>query len=61
MNWAVISFVIIFPLVFAIGASFNRREKAIDSINSIRSTLYNLVFNQTNFRWNTKIDFKDID
>jgi len=50
LNWGVISFVVIFPLVFAIGSSFTRREQAIDAVTKIKTTLYNITNN--NFMYN---------
>jgi len=58
LNWGIISFVIIFPLVFAIGSSFTRREQAIDAVSKIKTSLYNVTNN--NFMFNFK-NLKDED
>lgn len=53
VNWSLVSIIVIFPLVFAIGSSFQRREQAIDAIYNIKVSLCDIFYNQKNYSWNT--------
>lgn len=52
VNWGVLSFVIIFPIIYNIQLAFNRRELALHYMSSLKSYISNIFINCRIYKWN---------
>ena len=58
IDLTLISIAIIFPLVFAIRGAFRRREKALEHLSKIRSSLMSIKFG---FMTNEKLSKEEVE